>query len=141
MSPCNDNAASCPGLYQVAEWLRKAHAQHVMIFKPGHEEEQPLAPRATSQHGSGSGSSTGEDAVPVDWVIVATATSQRHAYTCAEAVRFQVRAQEAGVGAQPEQPPVQGAVLGLARRGRTQGLRFQRKSARNSFLTWLSHWV
>lgn len=93
MSPCNESAASCPGLHQVAEWLRKAHAQQVMIFKPGHEEEQPLTPRATSQHGS-----IGEDAVAVDWVIVATATSQRHAYTCAEAVRFQVRAQEAEVG-------------------------------------------
>lgn len=66
---------------QVAAWLTQAHAQDVRVIAA--DGEDPYM--SHTSRGSASCS-------PTSWVIVATASSQRHAYTCAEAVRTQARA-------------------------------------------------
>lgn len=69
---------------QIATWLVKARAQDVMLVRlplGGPQQQQQQVHQ--SQHAGGRG---GKE----ECVVLATAVSQRHAYACAEAVRYQV---------------------------------------------------
>ncbi|GIL56511.1 hypothetical protein Vafri_11858 [Volvox africanus] len=65
---------------EIATWLLKARAQDVVLISSDFESEDSAESPSTSTTG-----------YRMSYIIVATALSRRHAYACAEAVRYQIR--------------------------------------------------
>ncbi|GLI67793.1 hypothetical protein VaNZ11_012079 [Volvox africanus] len=65
---------------ETATWLLKARAQDVVLISLDFDSEDSAESPSTSTNGS-----------RMSYMIVATALSHRHAYACAEAVRYQIR--------------------------------------------------
>ncbi|GLC35659.1 hypothetical protein PLESTM_000351500 [Pleodorina starrii] len=80
---------------EIATWLVKARAQDVVLLCSDPDAEADSGDLGTPS-GSGSGSAA-------SFMVIATALSQRHAYACAEAVRYQVRErlEELASGSEP----------------------------------------
>ncbi|EFJ40237.1 hypothetical protein VOLCADRAFT_108272 [Volvox carteri f. nagariensis] len=71
---------------EIATWLVKARAQDVVVISDSDSDGEAGSGTTGSEIGFGVGSGS-----RVSYTVLATALSQRHAYACAEAVRFQVR--------------------------------------------------